>query len=103
MGLKGREDCVIGAQFIQEAVRDDCRIYAFGQAFRRCFIETLQGLIEDTALYLRPYVDILVIDGTQAPYQRLGAEGDGDLCRLIAEAAAGAGVAYRAAAAVLSV
>ena len=65
MSLEGREDRVIGAQFIQEAVRDHFRVNAFRQALGRRQVEEAQRLIKDAPLYLSGDVYVLVIDGPQ--------------------------------------
>lgn len=79
VSLEGREDGVIGAQFIQEAVSDHLRVYALCQAFGRRQIEQAQRLIKDAPLYLCGDVYVFVIDGPETVRQGFGAEGDGQL------------------------
>ena len=79
MSLEGREDGVIGAQFIQEAVRNHLRVNALRQALGRRQVEQAQRLIKDAPLYLSSDVYVLVIDGPQTIRQGFGAEGDGQL------------------------
>ena len=87
--LEGREDGVVGAQFFQEVIRDDGRVNALGESLRRRLIEQPERFAEDVQLNLIPDVDVFPVDGEQAFRQRSGAEGDGDLCGLVTESAAG--------------
>jgi hypothetical protein len=104
--LEGREDSVIGPELVKEPVSNDGRILAFRQALSRGKVEQAQRFIKDAALYLRPYVDVFVIDGPEPVCQGFWTEDDRNAVRGIAEAAGGrccCSTADRAAASILAV